>query len=106
VRYTLNIQPVVPITLNANWKRHLANHSAVIYQDDVIPFQGDQFGLGDTLQSFFLSPEKKGPFGLNRGVGPALFFPTATDTYFKSEKWGAGRPSSGCCRKDSGLSES
>jgi hypothetical protein len=89
-RYTLNIQPVIPITLNATWNIISRTILPVIYQDDVIPGQGDQFGLGDTLQSFFLSPAAKGPLGLIWGVGPALYLPTATDTYFKSEKWGAG----------------
>ena len=48
------------------------------------------FGLGDTLQSYFFSPSAKGPLGLGWGVGPALLYPTGTDTYFRSEKWGAG----------------
>jgi hypothetical protein len=89
-RYTLNVQPVIPITLNADWNLISRTILPVIYQDDVIPGEGDQFGLGDTLQSLFFSPVAKGPFGLIWGVGPALLLPTATDTYFKSEKWGAG----------------
>jgi hypothetical protein len=89
-RYTLNVQPVIPITLNSDWNVISRTILPVVYQDDVIPGEGDQFGLGDTLQSFFFSPAAKGPLGLIWGVGPALFLPTATDTYFKSEKWGAG----------------
>ena len=89
-RYTLNVQPVIPFAITPHWNVISRTILPVIYQDDVIPGEGDQFGLGDTLQSFFLSPAAKGPLGVIWGVGPALHLPTATDTYFKSEKWGAG----------------
>jgi len=35
-------------------------------------------GLSDTLQSFFFSPKKPGPFGLIWGLGPVLLYPTGT----------------------------
>jgi len=47
--------------------------------DDVRPGGGSQFGLGDTVQSLFLSPVAPGPGGLIWGVGPVLLLPTATD---------------------------
>ena len=48
----------------------------------------DKFGLGDTLQSLFLSPKEAEPFIW--GVGPALLLPTATDSLLGGEKWAAG----------------
>jgi hypothetical protein len=46
--------------------------------------------LGDTEQSFFLSPSKPGPGGLIWGVGPVILLPTATDHFFGSNEWGLG----------------
>jgi hypothetical protein len=62
----------------------------VIYQDEISPFGGDQFGLGDTVQSFFFSPRKTGPSGIVWGVGPVFLYPTATDQFLGGDKWGAG----------------
>ena len=46
-------------------------------------------GLGDTLQSFFLSPQRPGPSGIV-GARPALLYPTATNTALGAQRWGAG----------------
>src|SRR4029079_18830741 len=54
---TLNIQPVVPISLGADWNLILRTILPVIYQDKVTAPGEDQFGLGDTTQSFFFSPK-------------------------------------------------
>lgn len=53
------------------------------------PVDRHQNGLGDTTQSFFLSP-KEGLGGWILGIGPALNYPTATDDLLGSEKWSAG----------------
>src|SRR3546814_14150521 len=62
----------------------------VVWQGDVVPGEGSQFGLSDTVQSLFFSPKKPGPFGLIWGVGPVLYLPTATEDTLGAEKWGAG----------------
>lgn len=49
----------------------------------------DQFGLGATTQSFFLSPKEPTASGLIWGVGPAFLLPTATDGIAPNQ-WGAG----------------
>src|SRR5206468_3618933 len=46
-------------------------------------------GLGDTTQSFFLSP-KKPVCGWVIGAGPVLYYPTATDSVLGAGKWGVG----------------
>ena len=46
-------------------------------------------GLGDTTQSFFLSP-KKPVGGWILGAGPVMYYPTATDSALGTGKWGAG----------------
>src|SRR5215467_14574850 len=73
-RYTLNFQPVIPITLTPNWNLISRTILPVIHQSDVVG-TGSQTGLGDVVQSFFLSPNKTKPFIW--GVGPAFLIPTA-----------------------------
>ncbi len=90
LRYTLNVQPVIPITLNEKWNVISRTIVPVIYQDDVIPNEGNQFGLGDTLQRLFFSPKSPGPVGLIWGAGPALFLPTGCADFLRSGKWAAG----------------
>ncbi len=48
-RVTLNIQPVIPITLNNDWNIISRTIVPVIWQDDIFPGAGDQFGIGDVL---------------------------------------------------------
>ena len=47
-------------------------------------------GLGDTLQSFFFSPQRPGPSGIVWEVGPAFLYPTATNAALGAQRWGAG----------------
>jgi hypothetical protein len=88
-RFTLNVQPVVPIRLNEKWNLISRTILPVIQQDSPAPGIGSGFGLGDTVQSFFLSPiEPVGGWIL--GAGPVLLLPTATDDLFKSHQLGLG----------------
>jgi hypothetical protein len=86
----VNIQPVVPFSLNADWNVIVRTILPVVWQSDVVPGTGSQFGLGNTTQSLFLSPKKPGPGGLIWGVGPAFLWPTATEDELGPDKWGAG----------------
>ncbi len=85
-----NIQPVVPFHLNQEWSLITRTIVPVIYQDDIPPGAGSQFGLGDITLSLFFSPRKPAPGGVIWGVGPVLLLPTATDDLLGAEKWGAG----------------
>jgi hypothetical protein len=89
-RYSLNIQPVVPISLTEEWNVVSRTILPIVYQDGVVAPGSDQFGLSDTTQSLFFSPVDPGPGGLIWGVGPVLLLPTATDDALGREKWGAG----------------
>ncbi|WP_240433881.1 transporter [Achromobacter sp. B7] len=89
-RNTVNIQPVVPITLNEDWNLISRTILPVVWQSDVAGDGSSQSGLGDTVQSFFLSPSKPTASGTIWGVGPALLLPTASDKLLGSKKWGAG----------------
>lgn len=85
-----NIQPVIPFTVNDDWKIISRTIVPVIYQEDIFPGAGSQFGLGDVNLTMFFSPKKSGPSGVLWGVGPVALFPTATETELGGEKWGGG----------------
>ncbi|RUW54665.1 MAG: transporter [Mesorhizobium sp.] len=89
-RATLNIQPVVPISLNDNWNLISRTILPIITQDDIAGPSGSQSGLGDVTQSLFFSPKAPGPGGVIWGVGPVMLLPTATDDLLGGGKWGAG----------------
>jgi hypothetical protein len=88
-QYKLNLQPIVPITLNQDWLLISRTILPFVYQEKIVG-TSSQSGLADTLQSFFLSPVKPTPGGWIWGAGPALLLPTATDDLLGAEKWGAG----------------
>ncbi|MGO4839519.1 transporter, partial [Rhizobiaceae sp. 2RAB30] len=67
--YTLNIQPVIPISISEDWNLISRTILPVAYRDYLPPPDGDSFGLGDTTQSLFLSPKAPGPGGLIWGIG-------------------------------------
>ena len=85
-----NIQPVIPFSVNDNWNLITRTIIPVIYQDDLFPSTGADFGLGDINMSLFFSPKLPTSAGWLWGVGPVLLFPTATKSLLGAEKWGAG----------------
>ena len=89
-KITTNFQPVIPFEVNNDWNLITRTIMPVIYQDEVFPGQGSQFGLGDINMSLFFSPKKPAAGGVIWGVGPVFVFPTATDTLLGSKKWSAG----------------
>ena len=111
-RYTLNIQPVIPISLNSSWNLIVRTIIPYVHQDDVFKANAPiisedidgipvdvtsephparvQDGLGDILQSFFLSPKTPAFGRIIWGLGPVFLYPSATDPLLGSEKWGAG----------------
>ena len=84
-----NIQPVLPFNVNDDWNLITRTIMPVIWQDEIVPGAGSQFGLGDINLSLFFSP-KKPTNGVIWGVGPVLYLATATDDLLGAEKWGAG----------------
>jgi hypothetical protein len=86
----LNIQPVYPVPLSANWNLINRGIVPVIYRQEVVPevHAGDAFGLGDISYTGFISPSAPGK--IIWGVGPSFLFPTATEDRWASDKWSAG----------------
>jgi len=89
-RITLNIQPVIPMSISNDWNLISRTILPVIYQDDISPGAGSQSGTGDITQSLFFSPKKPTAGGMIWGAGPVLLIPTASDDLLGSGKWGAG----------------
>lgn len=89
-RLTLNIQPVIPVSISTDWNLISRTILPLTYQNDIFPGGGSQSGTGDIVQSVFFSPKAPTSGGLIWGVGPVLLLPTASDDLFGSEKWGAG----------------
>jgi hypothetical protein len=85
---TMNLQPVVPFALDNGWSLVVRTILPVVSQDDIYPGAGSQFGLGDTLQSFFFVAPPVDGFTL--AAGPVLQYPTGTDRLLTTGKWGAG----------------
>jgi hypothetical protein len=89
-KITTNVQPVIPFALNENWNLITRTIMPIVYQDDIFPGAGSQFGLGDINLSLFLSPKKATAGGLVWGAGPVFLLRTGTDSLLSAEKWGAG----------------
>ena len=92
--YILNIQPVIPVTLNDEWNLITRIVMPVINQPSLFPTFGGLIpsttgtGFGDFNPTFFLSPDKSGE--LIWGIGPTMTLPTATDRDLGSGKWSMG----------------
>jgi opacity protein-like surface antigen len=72
----LNIQPVIPMTLNSDWNLISRTIVPLISQPSPI-FDSSTYGIGDITQSLFLSPAHPGT--LIWGVGPVFTMPSASD---------------------------
>lgn len=88
-KWTTNIQPVIPLAISDDWNLISRTILPVVDQEGLAAAGDslDEFGLGDTLQSFFFSPKESSPIW---GVGPVFLIPTATDSILGSEKFGLG----------------
>jgi hypothetical protein len=84
----LNIQPVVPVNLNADWNLITRTILPVISQPEFQPNEGTTFGIGATQASFFLSPARPGE--VIWGAGAVVQAPTITSSALGSRIWGAG----------------
>lgn len=86
-RYTMNFQPVIPISLSPKWNLISRSILPIIHQHNVANI-GSQSGLGDITQSLFFSPTDSKKFIW--GAGPVVLIPTATNDLLGTEKFGLG----------------
>ena len=86
-KYTLNIQPVVPIKLSDNLNLITRYIVPVISQYNITGAGENQFGLSDAVVSAFFSPAES---EITWGVGPVFLVPIGTDDYLTTKKFGIG----------------
>ncbi len=84
----LNIQPMIPLSINDDWNVITRTIIPVISQPDVLTNDGRTNGIGDTNFTAFFSPNNSG--ALTWGVGPTFILPTASDDALGADKWAAG----------------
>ncbi len=89
-RWTINVQPVIPIEINSDWNLISRAIIPVVSQKDIFAGSGSQFGLSDMVLSAFFSPKATSASGWMWGVGPVLSLPTGTNDLLGTGKWGAG----------------
>jgi hypothetical protein len=85
----LTVQPVIPVSIGADWNLISRTIIPVISLQNLPPGAGTQQGLGDTTQQFYFSPKKPTDGGWIWGVGPQFLLPTGA-SMFTASKWGAG----------------
>ena len=85
----MNIQPVVPFGISADWNLVARMIMPVTYQDEIFPGAGSQFGIGDTTFQFFFSPKAPTKNGVIWGIGPLFFVPSGS-YLLSTSTWGAG----------------
>ena len=100
-RFTLNIQPVIPIDLSKDWNLISRTILPITNQNDIFPGAGHQSGIGDVVQSLFFSPKAPTADGWIWGVGPVFLLPTGSDDLLSARKWGAG-PTAVVLKQESG----
>ena len=80
----VNIEPLLPFSLNPDWDLFVRPSLTVAYA----PTPHEQSGLEDVQTSFFVSPAKSSTWVW--GVGPIFQFPTASSSELGSGRWSAG----------------
>ncbi len=86
-RNTLNIQPVIPLSLTSSLNLITRWIFPVIGQRDITDENTKQDGLGDAVISTFVSPKES---KLIWGVGPVFLVPIATNDFLGTKKFGIG----------------
>lgn len=86
----LNVQPVIPFSLNEDWNLISRTIIPLVDQQDFPAAAMNESGLGDTTASLFFSPKAPTAGGWIWGAGPVMLLPTATEDVLGTEKWGIG----------------
>jgi hypothetical protein len=86
----LNIQPVIPFSVDDDWNVITRTIFPIITQPGMAPGESQTTGLGDIQLSAFLSPSKPGPGGLIWGAGAITQMPSNTNDQLGNDRWGLG----------------
>ena len=84
----LNIQPVIPISVNSEWNIITRTIVPVISNPSLSPGDDRTNGVGDTVFTAFLSPAVPGHWIW--GAGPVVQLPTNSNSELGNKNWGLG----------------
>ena len=84
----LNIQPVVPISVNEDWNIITRTILPVISMPSLGPGTSSLNGVGDVVFTAFLSPAQPGKWIW--GAGPVVQAPTNSNSELGNKNWGLG----------------
>ena len=102
-RWSMNVQPVIPFSINDKWNLVSRTILPIVSQDEIYPGAGSQSGIGDTVQSLFFSPRKPTSKGWIWAVGPVFLLPTGSNDLLTADKWGVG-PTALALKQENGYS--
>jgi hypothetical protein len=84
----LVVQPVLPFKLGDDWNLITRWVTPIIYRPRISPSDSSLAGIGNFQPELYFSPAHPGK--VIWGVGPKLWFPTASDDTIGVNKWGGG----------------
>lgn len=84
----LNVQPVIPVSINQDWNIITRTIVPVVWQPSLGPDINRTSGIGDTVFTAFLSPANPGKWIW--GAGPVVQLPTNTSDELGNGNWGLG----------------
>jgi hypothetical protein len=90
--YTLDIQPVYPVTVG-DWNIINRLIAPIVYQPNLATWSNGRMGLGDINDTVFFSPAVPMKFhggDLLWGAGPMMTAPSSTNKLLGQQKWCAG----------------
>jgi hypothetical protein len=89
-RTTVSFQPTVPLHLGEFWNVVSRSNIPVIYQEEIKPGAGSQYGFGDLTEALYLAKVQPGPRGWVWGAGPIIQIPIGTEDLLTNEKFSLG----------------
>src|SRR5262245_11688614 len=87
-RFVLNVQPVMPFTVNPDVNLIVRLIAPLISQPPLVEGGLPSSGIGDITTSFFISPSKS--TRLIWGAGPVIVLPSTSEPTLGAGKWSAG----------------
>jgi hypothetical protein len=88
-RNTMNVQPVVPISITKDLNLIARWVQPIVTQNNITGVGEKQFGLADAVVSAFISPSNS-KNGFTWGAGPVFLVPVATEAALASKQFGVG----------------
>jgi len=87
-RFVLNVQPVMPFSLNEDWNLIVRVIVPFVSQPPLVQGGVAVGGVSDITPSFFFSPTKVSGFIV--GFGPVFVLPSTSEPTLGTGKWSAG----------------